>query len=77
MDSAVWYAFIKRLWAEQEKLRTELEPYLTKSMRVGIGPPGGPMQDCTDERIATIKGEIASLQRTIDNVIAEQGLRNA
>jgi hypothetical protein len=46
-------------------------------MRVGKGPSGTPLLDCTDDTIASIEAEIASLQRTIDQVIAEQGLRNA
>jgi len=77
MDSAIWYDFIKGLRAEQDKLHAELDPYLTEGVRVRRVLGNGSMQDFTDERIAAIKGEIASLQRTIDNVIAEQGLRNA
>jgi hypothetical protein len=76
-DPATWYAFIKSLRAEQDELRAELEPYEMGGMRVGEKPPGGAWRDTTAERIAQIKGEIASLQRTIDNVIAEQGLRDA
>jgi hypothetical protein len=74
MDIGIWYAFIKNLRTRQDKLRAEREPYVSGTMRIGKGPAGGPMHDCTDETIATINGEIASLQRTIDYVIAEQGL---
>jgi hypothetical protein len=77
MDSAIWYDFIKGLRAEQDRLRTELEPYETGGMRVGTRPYGGVWGDTTDATIAQIKGEIASLQRTIDKVIAEQGLHDA
>jgi hypothetical protein len=77
MDSATWYAFLKRLRADQGRLCAELEPYEAGSMRVGTRPYGGEWRDTTDETIASIKREIASLQRTIDNVIAEQGLSDA
>ncbi len=77
MDIEIWYAFIKNLRARQDKLRAELDPYESRGWRVGKGPAGGPMQDCTDETIATIKGEIASIQRTINHVVAEQGLHDA
>lgn len=76
-DYATWYAFIKSLRADQDQLRAELEPYKSGKMRVGKAPLGVPMQDCTQERIAEIEEEIASIQRTIDAVIAEQGLRDA
>jgi hypothetical protein len=76
-DKATWYAFLKSLRAEQDELRTELERYEAGGMRVGTRPYGGEWRDTTDETIASIKGEIASLQRTIDNVIAEQGLSDA
>jgi hypothetical protein len=77
MDSAIWYDFIKGLRAEQDRLRAELEPYEIGGMRVGTRPSGGVWGDTTDATIAQIKGEITSLQRTIDKVIAEQGLRDA
>jgi hypothetical protein len=77
MDSAIWYNFIKRLRAEQDKLRTELEPYESGGMRVGTRPYGGEWRDTTDETIRTMKGEIASLQKTIDSVIVDQGLHDA
>jgi hypothetical protein len=77
MDSSTWYDFIKALRAEQDKLRAELEPYENGTLLIGKGRPGSPLGDCTDETIATIKGEIASLQRTIDRVISEQGLHGA
>jgi hypothetical protein len=62
MDSSIWYAFIKGLRADQDKLLAELVPYESATMHVSRGQLGGPMQDFTAERIATIKGEIASLQ---------------
>ncbi len=34
-------------------------------MRVGRKPTNGQWEDFTDERIATIKGEIASIEKTI------------
>ncbi len=77
MDRPDWIGFIKGLRAEQERLRAELRPYEDGTMRVGRRPPGGIWEDFTEERIATINGEIGSLQRTIDRVIAEQGLHNA
>jgi hypothetical protein len=76
MNSSIWYDFIKNLRKEQDALRAELEPYESGTMRIARGPMGGPMQDFTAERISAIKGEIASLQRTIDHVIAEQGLQD-
>jgi predicted transcriptional regulator len=69
-----WDAFVKELRSRQQKLREELRPYEDGTMRVWRGPRGATPTDITDERISTIKGEIASLQRTIDQVIAEQGL---
>lgn len=76
MDRTIWYDFIKGLRAEQDRLRAELEPYETGGRRERTRPYGGEWGDTTDATIAQIKGEIASLQRTIDNVIAEQGLRD-
>jgi hypothetical protein len=76
MDRAIWYDFIKGLRAEQDRLRAELEPYETGGWRVGTRPYGGVWGDTTDTTIAQIKDEIASLQRTIDNVIVEQRLRD-
>jgi hypothetical protein len=43
-------------------------------MRVGTRPYGGEWRDITAETISTIKGEIASLERTIQGVVAEQDL---
>jgi hypothetical protein len=76
MDSAIWYDFIKGLRAEKDRLRAELEPYETGKMRVGTRPRGGVWGDTTDATIAQIKGEIASLRRTIDRVITEQKLND-
>jgi hypothetical protein len=76
-DSATWYAFIKSLRADQDRLRAELEPYESGRSQVRTRPYGGEWRDITAETIATMKGEIASLQRTIDNVITEQGLSDA
>jgi hypothetical protein len=75
MDSAIWYDFIKALRTDQDRLRAELEPYLSGGMRVGTRPYGGEWGDTTDATIASIRAEIASLQRTIDNVIKERGLK--
>jgi hypothetical protein len=50
--------------------------HVRRGMRIATRPYGGVWGDTTDATIAQIKGEIASLQRTIDNVIAEQGLRD-
>ncbi len=77
MDRPDWIGFVKALRAEQDRLRAELGPYEDGTMRVGRRSPGGIWEDFTEERIATINGEVASLQRTIDRVIAEQGLRDA
>jgi hypothetical protein len=77
MDSATWYDFIKNLRAKQDGLRAELEPYESGTMHVGTRPYGGEWRDTTEETIASIKGEIASLERVIRSVITEQGLRDA
>jgi hypothetical protein len=69
--------FIRELRDRQNNLREELRPYEKGTMRIARGPAGGPMQDITDQRIMTIRGEIASLQRVIDHVIAEQGISDA
>jgi len=77
VDTDTWYAFIKNLRARQDELRAELEPYESGTMQVGTRPYGGEWRDTTAETINTIKGEIASIERTIQNVIAEQGLHDA
>jgi hypothetical protein len=77
MDRAIWYDFITGLRAEQDGLRAELEPYETGKMRVQTRPLGGVWGDTTDATIVQIKDEIASLQRTIGRVIAEQKLYDA
>jgi hypothetical protein len=76
-DRESWIAFVRELRTRQGELREELRPYEAGAMRVGRGPTGGTMRDITDERIATIKREIASLQRVIDQVASEQGLTDA
>lgn len=76
MDRTIWYEFVKSLRADQDRLRAELEPYETGKMRVRTRPPGGVWGDTTEATITQIKGEIASLQRTIDRVTAEQNLQN-
>jgi hypothetical protein len=65
MSAHDWESFIDGLRSDQEKLRKELRPYEAGTMRVGRGPPNGPMEDFTDERIATIKGEIERIERTL------------
>jgi hypothetical protein len=73
-DRETWYAFIKALRAEQDELHEDLDRYETGGMRVGTRPYGGEWRDITNATTASIKKEIASLQRTIDHVIAEQGV---
>ena len=74
MDSKLWYDFVKRLRVEQDKLRAELKPYIDGTIQAADST-GYITRD--HKTIAAIEREIASLQRTIDNVIAEQGLRDA
>ncbi len=68
MNIPDWQSFIDGLRLDQAKLRDELRPYEAGTMRVGRGPPNGPMEDFTDERIATIKGEIESIEKTVRRV---------
>jgi hypothetical protein len=68
-----WIAFVKALRGRQDKLREEARPY--EECRIFIGPlPSGGRSEVTEKYIASIKEDIASLERTIQRVIAEEGL---
>lgn len=77
MDNGSWYVFVNHMRQEQTRLRAELKPFETQTMYLGTRPRGGVWRDITAKTITSIKGEIATLQRTIDGVIAEQGLADA
>ena len=68
-DRVTWTAFINGLRTLQEQLREYLAPFEAGSASVGRGG-----RDYTADEIATVRREIASLQKTIDRVIAEKGL---
>ncbi len=70
----MWYAFVKALRREQDKLRDELQPYLAGTMQA---PDATGRYGKDEKTIAVIEREIASLQKTIDRVISEQGLQDA
>ena len=76
-DIQRWKAFVRELRGRQDALREEAQPYEAGIMRICRGMAGGPLRDITGERIATIKDEIASLERAIRFVIAEQALDDA
>lgn len=70
MNTPDWQLFIDGLRSDQARLLDELRPYEAGTMRVGRGPPNGPMEDFTDERITMIKGEIESIEKTVRRVEA-------
>lgn len=71
-NQTIWRDFIQHLRVEQDELRRYLAPFEAGSMHVGQA-----RADTTDQEMATVRREIASLQVTIDRVIAEQGLDDA
>jgi hypothetical protein len=74
MNSQVWRDFIKALRREQDKLRAELKPYSDGTVQA----PDATGRFAKDTKtIAVIEREIASLQTTIDRVVAEQRLTDA
>lgn len=73
MDQAEVDGFVRHCREEQERLRQELAPYESGSMRVRRGPMGGLMEDFTAERIEQIKREIANLDFAIQRATTELG----
>lgn len=72
-----WGEFVQALRARQDELRAEARPFEEGKIFVGQPLPDGLHVDMTKAHIKAIKGEIASLEKTIQKVIAEQGLGNA
>jgi hypothetical protein len=69
--------FLEHLRAEQDRFLSELKAYNSGKMRIGTRPPGGTWRDITDHHVASIRGDIASLERTIQSVIAQQEMERA
>jgi hypothetical protein len=63
---------VRGLRADQQRLREELRGYEAGTMHVGVRPFGGNWTDITERRIAAIKGEIDSLESTIEFVTTQQ-----
>ena len=72
-----WIEFVRALRARQDDLRAEARAF--EEGRISVGwPLPGPLRvdvDMTRAHISAIKGEIASLEKTAQRVIAEQSLR--
>jgi hypothetical protein len=72
-----WIEFVQALRARQDELRAEARPFEDGKISVGQPLPDWHRDvDMTKAHIAAIKGEIASLGKTIQGVIAEQGLND-
>jgi hypothetical protein len=69
-----WTEFVQALRARQDELRAEARPFEEGKLFVGLPLPNWQRADMTKAHIAAIKGEIASLEKTIQRVVAEQGL---
>jgi len=67
-------AFMQHLLAEQNRLLNELKAYNSGKMRLGTRALGQTWRDITDQHLATVRGELASLERTIQSVIAQQDM---
>jgi hypothetical protein len=67
MAPDLYAAELRRLRAETDQLRIELETYETAGMRTATSG-----RDTTDEKIAQIKREIASVEQRKRTLIAEQ-----
>lgn len=61
----MWEAFFGHLPGMIANLKNELAPYETGTMQVAKRPYGGEWVDITQERIAQIKREIASIENTL------------
>jgi hypothetical protein len=72
-----WTEFVQALRARQDELRAEALPFEEGKIFIGQPLPAGQHVDMTMAHIGAIKGEIASLEKTIQKVIAEQDLGNA
>jgi hypothetical protein len=71
MKDNIFEVFVNRCRTEQDQLRDELQSYPTLGIiRVWKGRSVDHLLDVTDERIATIKHEIARIEATIEFVIA-------
>jgi hypothetical protein len=70
-------AFLGHLRAAQGKFLTELKAYNSGKMRIGTRTVGGIWRDITEQHVASIRGEIASLERTIQSVIAQQEMERS
>jgi hypothetical protein len=74
----LWIEFVRSLRSRQDALRAEARPFEEGKIFVGIPVPGWHRDaDITKSHIAAIYGEIASLEKTLQRVIAEQGLGDA
>jgi len=69
-----WLDYVKALRQRQADLRAEARPFEAGDIMIGRPLPGYQHEDLTAAHIAAIHGEIASIEKTIKRVIAEQGL---
>jgi hypothetical protein len=58
-------AFLDHLREMIVALKKELAPYESGTLRVAQRPPNGEWVDITEERVAQIKREIASVENTL------------
>ena len=72
-----WMEFVQALRTRQDELRAEALPFEEGKIFIGQPLPAGQRVDMTNAHIAAIKGEVESLEKTIQKVIAEQGLGDA
>lgn len=69
-----WLDYVKTLRQRQADLRAEVRPFEAGDIRIGRPLPGYQHEDLTATHIAAIHGEIASIEKTIQHVIATEGL---
>ena len=69
-----WIEFVQALRTRQDELRAEALPFEEGKIFIGQPLPGWQQADMTKAHIAAIKGEVESLEKTIQKVIAEQSL---